>query len=50
MQYFPFQTYRFRRSLAWRNLVIVGLVVSHHGTWLLDQDGREVRQLSERHL
>lgn len=40
----------FRRPVQWRNLSIVGLVVDSRGATLLDEYGREVRWLHERHL
>jgi len=45
-----YNTHYFRRYVAWRNLVIVGLVIDANGAALLDEHGREVRWFHQRHL
>lgn len=43
-------THNFRRPVQWRGHMIVGLIVSSEGVTILDQHGRELRWLGERHL
>lgn len=42
--------HNFRRLVRWRGHVIVGLVVASNGVTILDEHGRELRLLSQRHL
>lgn len=43
-------THNFRHPVQWRGHMIVGLIVSSEGVTILDQHGRELRWLGERHL
>ncbi len=40
----------FRRPVQWRNHVITGLAVYPEGIAIVDQYGRELRWLDQRHL